>query len=246
MVGGTRAESWTPYCGSAPDPAEWLTRWNLDPVLLAVLAVTAGWWWLHRDRFDDRRLAPLALVLAGLLFVSPFCALGSALFAARAVHHIILAALLAPVLALLMIRRRQAGSVPLAAATVVHAVTFWTWHLPQLYAAALASDALFWLMQATIAGTAMLLWVGVFRAPATAAVAALLATMVQMGLLGALVTFAQRPLYAPHWSTTAAWGMAPIEDQQLAGLIMWVPGSLLYLLAAMHILHRLLKTRMAA
>lgn len=246
MTAGTAAESWTPYCGSAPYPAEWLTRWNLDPLLLAVLAVTAGWWWLHNDGLEDRRLAPFALALAALLFVSPFCALGSALFAARAVHHVILAALLAPALALLLIRWRHASAVPLAVATIVHAATFWAWHLPQLYAAALTSDAIFWLMQATITGTAVLFWIGVVRAPATAAVAALLATMVQMGLLGALITFAQRPLYAPHWSTTAAWGMAPIEDQQLAGLIMWVPGSLLYLLAAMHILHRLLKARTAA
>jgi cytochrome c oxidase assembly factor CtaG len=52
---------------------------------------------------------------------------------------------------------------------------------------------------------------------------------VQTGLLGALLIFAGRPLYAAHLSTTAAWGLTPLEDQQLAGLIMWIPASLIHL-----------------
>jgi putative membrane protein len=51
---------------------------------------------------------------------------------------------------------------------------------------------------------------------------------VQTGLLGALLTFAGRPLYAAHISTTASWGLTPLEDQQLAGLIMWIPASLIH------------------
>ena len=65
--------------------------------------------------------------------------------------------------------------------------------------------------------------------------------MVQMGVLGALITFASRPLYAPHWSTTAPWGLAPLEDQQLAGLVMWAPAAAIYLLAALAILYRSLQ-----
>ena len=242
----TPPSGWAPYCGPAPGPSDWLTRWNGDPLLIALLGALAGWWWLRRDRADDRGLVLFALVTALFLFVSPFCALGAALFSARAVHHLILAALLAPALALILIRRGAAPAIPLPLATLVHALTFWAWHWPSLYAAALSSDALFWLMQLTITGSAVLLWSGVFRAPASAAVAALLATMLQMGTLGALLTFAQRPLYAPHWSATAAWGLAPIEDQQLAGLLMWAPGSLLYLLAAVTILYRSLQERRAA
>lgn len=215
-------------------------------MLIVVLGALVGWWWLRRDRIDDRGLAPFALASIVFLFVSPFCALGAALFAARAVHHVLLAAVLAPALALLLMRNGRAPQASLPLATVVHAVTFWSWHLPSLYAAALSNDALFWLMQMTITGTAVLLWSAVFRGPVPAAVAALLATTVQMGALGALLTFAQRPLYTPHWSTTAPWGLAPLEDQQLAGLVMWAPGSLLYLLAAVTILYRSLQPRAPA
>ncbi len=59
-----------------------------------------------------------------------------------------------------------------------------------------------------------------------------------MGLLGALITFAARPLYAPHFLTTLAWGLEPLEDQQLAGLIMWAPAAGFYLAAALFIAGR--------
>src|SRR3546814_17286561 len=62
--------------------------------------------------------------------------------------------------------------------------------------------------------------------------------MVQMGLLGALLTFSGSALYAPHLLTTQAWGMSPLQDQQLAGLIMWVPAAGLSLGAAMFLLAR--------
>jgi len=50
-----------------------------------------------------------------------------------------------------------------------------------------------------------------------------------MGLLGALLVFAPRPLYWVHFESTAAWGLTPLADQQLAGLLMWVPAMLPYL-----------------
>ena len=59
-------------------------------------------------------------------------------------------------------------------------------------------DAVYWLMQASLLLTALALWRAVRAAALTSGIAALLATMVQMGLLGALLTFAGAPLYAPH------------------------------------------------
>ena len=99
----------------------------------------------------------------------------------------------------------------------------------------MSSVAAYALMQLTILGSALAFWVGVRRAPPAAALAAILATTVVMGLLGALITFAARPLYAPHFASTLSWGVSPLEDQQLAGIIMWAPGSIAYLLAAIWI-----------
>ncbi len=187
-----------------------------------------------------------AVACFAVLFVSPLCALGSALFSVRVVHHLILTILLAPLIVagLGLHRRPVPGS--LAVLTAVQALTFWAWHAPPLYATALGHDAVFWAMQVTITGTAVLWWAKLRQASSAAAVAALLATMVQMGLLGALLTFANNALYAPHWLTTHAWGMTPLEDQQIAGLVMWAPASAIYLLTALTILYRSLSgTRVA-
>ena len=50
-----------------------------------------------------------------------------------------------------------------------------------------------------------------------------------------MITFAGRPLYDPHFASTLSWGVSPLEDQQLAGITMWAPGSIAYLAAAMWI-----------
>lgn len=231
--------SWAPYCGAAPLPEELLTRWNLDPVLLAALAAAAAWYAIKSRAFPQRRpFAVGAAVLTLLLFVSPFCALSSALFAARVTHHVLIAAVLAPLLVMAVPRDLPRIPGSLALWTGVQAVVFWSWHAPGLYAWALSNDAAYWLMQLSLAATACGFWVAVRRAPAPAAAAALLATTVQMGLLGALITFSGTPLYAPHFASTIAWGLTPLEDQQMAGLIMWAPAAGLYLAAALLLIGR--------
>lgn len=239
------APIWIPYCGAAPDPAEWLSRWNLDPVLLAGLALAAAGWvaWRRRGAGRDGP-AVAAFALAVLLFVSPLCALSSALFSARVVHHALLAAVMAPLLAWSL--PPSPARPPLAAAVLVHGLTFWIWHAPPAYAWALSNDAVYWLMQTSLLGTALAFWTAVRRAPAPAAAAGLLAMLVLTGLLGALITFAGRPLYEPHLLTTAAWRLSPLADQQLAGLIMWAPMAGAYLLAALAIVGRSLGREPAA
>ena len=110
----------------------------------------------------------------------------------------------------------------------------------------MGSDLIFWVMQIVITGTAAIWWIKIISAPTPNAVTALLATMVAMGALGALLTFSRSALYAPHWLTTQAWGLSPIEDQQIAGIVMWAPASLVYLLAALTILYRSFDSRLAA
>lgn len=231
-------KTWLPYCGAAPQPAEWLGRWNFDPMLLVVLAAATALLWRVADEAHGRRLLVGALALGLLLFVTPFCALSSALFSARVAHHVLLAAVLAPLLAFGLARRYALWPGSLALWTGLQAVTFWLWHAPGVYAEALSSGWLYWVMQLTLLGTATGFWAALRRSPAPGAIAALLASTVQMGLLGALITFAGAPLYAPHFLNTGPWGLSALEDQQLAGLIMWAPAAGLYLASALFITHR--------
>ena len=64
------------------------------------------------------------------------------------------------------------------------------------------------------------------------------AAFAQMGLLGAILTFAAQPLYSAHAIAPLAWGLTPLEDQALGGLIMWVPAGIPYAIAAALIARR--------
>ena len=225
---------WAPYCGPGPTPDEWLSRWNLDPIVVVALAAGLALV-LWRTSGRERVLGTGAVLVLAAVFVSPLCALSSALFAARTVHHVLLVAIAAPLIAWAA-PRAKAG--PLVLATAAQAVVFWAWHAPAAYGWALSDDGAYWLMQLSLLGTAVWFWAAVRRASAPAAVAALLLAMVAMGLLGALLTFTGAPVYAPHLLTTAAWGLTPLEDQQAAGLIMWAPAAAVYLAAALMVLGR--------
>lgn len=232
---------WTPYCGAAPVPAELLSRWNFDPVLLiALVAAPIAYFRLvpAQERGNPQAFWG-SWLLAILLFVSPFCAFTSALFSARSVHHLLLAIVLAPLLVLAFDRVRLRGS--LALWTFVASAIFWLWHSPVVYSAALSSYSIYWAMQLSITASAVLFWIAVGNSSLPSAIGALLTTMVAMGLLGALITFAGQPLYAPHFLSTGAWGLSPLEDQQLAGLIMWAPGGGFYLAAALLLVARWLR-----
>ncbi len=230
---------WIPYCGAAPLPSELLSRWNADPVLLIALAgITLAWSRLSSGAPERHYWLAAAAGTALVLFVSPFCALTSALFSARVTHHVLLTAAVAPLLMLAVARERLRVPGSLALWTAMQALVFWLWHAPPLYAAALSNDAVYWAMQLTLLASAFGFWAALRSASEPGAVAALLASTVQMGLLGAIITFAGVPLYAPHGGTTGPWGLTPLEDQQLAGLIMWVPTAGLYLGTALFMANR--------
>ena len=206
-----------PYCGPAPPPEGLLAAWNLDPVLLATLALAA---------FALRREGPAAkagLAVLALAYVSPLCALSAGLFSARAVHHLVIVFAAAPLLAVVLRGLR----VPLIPALLAHIAVFWLWHLPAAYEAALSSDLVYWAGQIALLGSAAALWraLGEPDSPLPTAFFAIAAMVMQMGMLGAVLTFAPRALYAPHYLTTAQYGLGVLADQQLAGLAMWV-GSL--------------------
>jgi putative membrane protein len=216
------------YCGPAASPEDFWTRWNSDPLLIAALATLALV--VGRGRSSDARAGWGAIALMLVVFVSPLCALSSALFSARVLHHVLLIAAVAPLLAVAFPQRR-AGSPPLVAVVVAHAVILWLWHSPGPYAWGLASVPAYWLMQISLLASAWLMWQAILAPAAQSGLAliALVATVGQMGLLGALIVFAPGPLYPVHLASTAPWGLSPLADQQLAGLLMWVPAILPYL-----------------
>jgi putative membrane protein len=227
------------YCGPSPLPEDLWGRWNFDPVLLAVILAAAALFWVGqplRSRHSTGFAASMALL--AVIFISPLCALTVALFSARVVHHVLLVAVAAPVLAWALLHharwrgRLSALAGLLTPLLVLHTVIFWLWHAPDAYLLALSSTPVYWLMQLTLLGSAMLFWGAVLLASPGRAIVALVAVTIQMGLLGALLVFSGQPLYAPHFASTEAFGLTALSDQQLAGLIMWVPASLPYLLVA--------------
>lgn len=229
------APEFIPYCGPAPLPSDLWGAWNLDPVLIGLLLAGAAVSGLALRAAPGRQRAALAgVAVLALALVSPLCALASALFSARVVHHLLLIAAAAPLLALAWPARGR-GGVGVAAAALVHTVLTWIWHAPGPYAWALGSDGAYWLMEISLLASALWLWRGLLdrRGGPAAPVAAAAATMAQMGLLGGLLLFAGTPLFLAHLSTTAPWGIGPLTDQQLAGIAMAVLASPAYAGAAL-------------
>lgn len=206
------------YCGPAPSPEDLLTRWNFDPFAVALLVAMALW--VGRTRPGAAGVAVLAFA-----FLSPLCALSAGLFSARVVHHVLLVAVAAPLFALARSSRVGMGvGVPFLLSTAM----LWLWHAPAVYDAALGHMALYWVMQASLFGSAWLFWRAVFSHPGGAGVVWVFPAYLAMGLLGAILTLAPDAVYATHAAAPLMWGYTPLSDQQLGGLVMWMPAGLAY------------------
>jgi len=126
---------------------------------------------------------------------------------------------------------------PLAAWLLAMLALFF-WHLPVPYGWALNDTRIHALEHLSFLGTGVPFWWMVFQPSGRrrlgygAGVVYVATAGMLMGALGAILTFAPSPWYTAHLATTAAWHLTPLQDQQLAGVIMWVPASLAYLLAA--------------
>jgi putative membrane protein len=110
-------------------------------------------------------------------------------------------------------------------AWLLHAAAIWLWHAPRFFEAAVANEALHFAQHASFLGTAILFWWTILARAELAGMACLFTTMLHTGALGALMTFSRQSWYAGYG----------LEDQQLAGLVMWVPAGLAYPIAALFI-----------
>lgn len=119
----------------------------------------------------------------------------------------------------------------LVAAFVLHSIAIWLWHLPVPYEAAAAGALVHGLQHGSFFATAMLFWMAVLRAArsrvdAPLALLASFGIVLHTGVLGALLTLASSPLYDTYVSQLGV--PAALADQQLGGLVMWVPGCMAY------------------
>lgn len=205
----------------------------------------------------------LGWIALAVALVSPLDALGSRSLAAHMVQHEVLMLVAAPLLILARPLDAWAWALPVgivrvlgrgvrtayvqtswrvlvspAGAWLIHAAAIWLWHAPMLFQAALADETVHTLQHATFLVAGLVFWWAVSeerrRLPnGGTAIALLFTTMVHTGMLGALMTFSPKlwyPWYAAHAGGAQP---TPMEDQALAGLIMWVPGGVVYLGAAL-------------
>ena len=118
----------------------------------------------------------------------------------------------------------------------------WFWHASVAYEAAADNHILHALEHASFLVTAILFWNALLsRRPSSqlspgASVLLIFAVAMQGVILSALLTFGDTPWYPSYEATARSWNLDPIEDQRLAGLLMWIPGGLLYTGAALRLL----------
>jgi putative membrane protein len=197
------------------------------------------------------------VVLAAL--VSPAAGLAGDLLWVHMVQHLLMVVVAAPLLALgapqatirralspgarhtlaravrrWSLRRHSWAPPTVVVALLVHVLSLWVWHAPPLYDLAATNAAVHLLEHVFFLGSALWFWTAVIAATrrgrrqhglATLGMGVLIA---QGGVLGALLTFTPQSLYSAY---TGAYGLTALEDQQLAGTLMWVPPGFVYAIA---------------
>jgi len=205
----------------------------------------------------------LTLVLA---LDSPLHKLGEVLFSAHMTQHELLMVVAAPLIAfskpliaglfalpelwrvrigaLTKTSWFSAGWSRLSAPLTVwclHGSTIWAWHIPFLYQATLDNEAVHALQHICFLGTALLFWWTLVhgrygRLGYGVAFVYVFTTALHTGVLGALMTFTRQVWYPLYDGRTAPWHLSPLEDQQLGGLIMWIPSGVVFLVVGLAML----------
>jgi cytochrome c oxidase assembly factor CtaG len=214
----------------------------------------------RRDRFFA--VAMLALLAA---LASPIDAAAQSLLWVHMVQHMLLVGVVAPFfvlaaplptmqLALPRHPRRQVGRLegkPVVRATkrfsrsalvvgFVFSAVWWIWHAPPLYDAAVRNNLLHALEHLTMLAVALFWWsrfLGRHRSPLTQQFVLLIATMLSLNVLGALLTLTPRAVFTAY---RGAYGLSALEDQQLAGVLMWITCNFIALVLAAVLIRELL------
>jgi putative membrane protein len=129
-----------------------------------------------------------------------------------------------------------------AAVWLLSVGVIWFWHAAAPYDATLDNQLLHVLEHASFLVTAVLFWQvvigvrGAARVSGGLGVLLVFAMAMQSVFLSVLLTFARTPWYSGYAATTAPWGLDPLTDQRLAGVIMWIPAGGIYLVVALALL----------
>ncbi len=220
--------------------------WDWEPsVVIGCAALAIGYIALVRRSEFHRAPYFLAGVLLLLLdLVSPIDTLADQyLFSAHIVQHFLLALVIPPLLLLGTPRfdlgrldkvERVLGQPPVS--WLLGVGTMLAWHIPALFNAALANDGLHIFQHLSFLVTGTIFWWPILgpledrHLPALASVSYLFSACICCSLLGAFLTFGPAGLYPAYLNPPAhLWGLDPKSDQQLGGLLMWIPGCFVYL-----------------
>jgi cytochrome c2 len=120
----------------------------------------------------------------------------------------------------------------------VHALALWLWHIPALFDATLHSEFIHFVQHACFILTAIIFWWAVITSRSAVmsyggALLYMFTTALHTQVLGVLMTFSKTVWYPTYRYTTEPWGLTALQDQQLGGLIMWIPAGLVYIIAAL-------------
>ena len=232
-------------------------------LLLTAGLFAVGFWRKRSTRISEPMFFALGWLALVVALVSPMHAWGRVLFSAHMTQHEVLMLVAAPLLVLsrpLVVFlwafpvnwSRRIGNIgklawfsrswrfltiPLVA-WLLHAIALWVWHVPVLFDAVLHKEWVHTLQHVSFLGSALLFWWALIHGPQGAmgygaAVLYLFTTSIHSGALGALLTVAGTVWYPSYIGLTSSWGLTPLEDQQLGGLIMWIPAGLVYLIAGL-------------
>lgn len=243
-------------------PTDVWTHWNTDPLLLTLLLLPALLFVRGAATYRIRlwRVAAFTAGIVTILIalISPLDAVSHALFSAHMAQHLLLMMVAAPLLVIAVslppilrglpgswrrsVGRLLHGSVvdwlwhwlkqPLIA-VILHVVALVVWHVPALYELALRVPLVHALEHVSFFATAALFWWVIARHQDHGVrLLAVFVVMMISGLLGALMTFTMTPWYGSHLALAGAWGLTGVQDQQLAGLLMWIPTGFIYIIVA--------------
>jgi putative membrane protein len=235
------------------------------PLLISALLYAIGARRQRGVRLRDMLCFWSGWLILAMALVSPLHPLGETLFSAHMAQHEILMLCAAPLMVLsrplvpslwglpvetrrllgrwaksTIVRRTWAALTAPLAAWTIHAIALWSWHAPFLFQATLQNEWVHAAQHLSFFLSALLFWWSLFYARGRggygSAVLYVFTTGVHTSILGALLTFANTVWYPAYRDTVAPWKLTALEDQQIGGLIMWVPAGLVYLAAGLFLL----------